>query len=328
MKRANRHGTVYKLKGNRRNPWVAKLFHSLVKGHSTYKIIGYYPTKADAELALSHAQIKPLSPKDSYTLNQLFEEWKVNAFKDLTKSTKDNYKAAWNHLEPLHDEKFSSLRSENYNNLIRKIELSRSSHAKIKTLLVMLSDYAREHDIITTNYASLIKLPKKEPAKKEPFTDQEIKILKKNINQKWVPSILILIYTGLRIGELLSLKPADLNLEKNYLIGGSKTAAGMNRIVPIHPLIKKHLIEFVNDKEVPRDDDNFRKRCYFPALEKLNLPRKTPHQCRHTFGTLLAAKGVSTVTIKALMGHTNYSFTADRYTHPQLENLSQGIKSL
>ena len=74
----------------------------------------------------------------------------------------------------------------------------------------------------------------------------EIQILFNNTHIPYIDTILILIFTGLRINELLSLKNTDINLEEKYFItAGSKTDAGKNRLIPINskvlPLVTKRM---------------------------------------------------------------------------------------
>lgn len=78
------------------------------------------------------------------------------------------------------------------------------------------------------------------------FTDKEIAALWDalgTINN--VDIVLIYIYTGTRPSELLDIKSKDVHLEEKYMIGGEKTEAGRNRIIPLHdailPLIKYRL---------------------------------------------------------------------------------------
>lgn len=59
----------------------------------------------------------------------------------------------------------------------------------------------------------------------------------------FIDTILILIYTGMRVGEMLDIKIENVFMEKNYMVGGSKTKAGKNRVIPFNkkivPLIQK-----------------------------------------------------------------------------------------
>ena len=77
-----------------------------------------------------------------------------------------------------------------------------------KSLIKQLFKYAMELDIITKDYSEFIKTGKyKKVIKRSIFTAEEIAILWANINEmEYVNTILILIYTGMRVGELLNLK--------------------------------------------------------------------------------------------------------------------------
>lgn len=59
----------------------------------------------------------------------------------------------------------------------------------------------------------------------------------------FIDTILILIYTGMRVGELLDIKVENVHINEKYMVGGSKTEAGKNRVIPFHerivPLVKK-----------------------------------------------------------------------------------------
>ena len=63
-------------------------------------------------------------------------------------------------------------------------------------------------------------------------------------------AVLILIHTGVRINELLKLKPSDMHLNERYAIGGSKTDAGKERIIPISEKIYP-LVEEIYDENSP-----------------------------------------------------------------------------
>ena len=74
MRRANGTGTVYKLAGRRRRPWVAA---------KQKIIIGYYPTKKDAIAALERLAGKDLTERYNMTFAQVFDAWKSTVYKGL-----------------------------------------------------------------------------------------------------------------------------------------------------------------------------------------------------------------------------------------------------
>ena len=77
---------------------------------------------------------------------------------------------------------------------------------------------------MTVNRAKFIRLPKGSNKKaKNVFTSYEIEKLWNNIETQWVDYILIMIYTGMRIGELANLKKENIDLLLRVINGGNKT---------------------------------------------------------------------------------------------------------
>jgi site-specific recombinase XerD len=119
----------------------------------------------------------------------------------------------------------------------------------------------------------------------------------------------------------------DLSME------GIKTAAGKNRAVPIPGIIEKYINDRVQTSKeylIERDGaqvtyDHFVRFMYYPALKAAGVKKRTPHKARHTFATLMAESGVDTLSIKAIMGHTDYAFTATKYTHIGTDHLRTEI---
>ena len=121
------------------------------------------------------------------------------------------------------------------------------SLAHVKAMLCHLYKYAIENDISDKDYAQFIDLTvysKKDKENKEPlhkpFTDDEINALWKNSDDDAAAVTLIMIYTGVRISELLNLKKADIHLSEQWFhVTKSKTAAGVrdvptaDKIVPL-----------------------------------------------------------------------------------------------
>ena len=78
--------------------------------------------------------------------------------------------------------------------------------------------------------------------------------------------------------------------------------------------------------------DYYRKSIFYPTLERLGIDYRarglTPHCTRHTFATLLNKAGAKTTAIQKLMDHTDYSTTANTYTHPDFKELWEAISML
>src|SRR5690606_41038616 len=98
-------------------------------------------------------------------------------------------------------------------------------------------------NVVTQNYAQHVVLPEKPDTKKRTFTDLEIRSITKlaESGDIWAGTVLILIYTGMRISELTGLTKFQIDWERQLITGGVKTEAGKNRVVPISPKIRPYM---------------------------------------------------------------------------------------
>lgn len=349
MKFPNGFGTVYKLSGHRRKPWIARMTvgWTTVINKKTgkevpkqlYETIGYFEEKTEAIDALTIYRVSPVIPKADITFEELYNEWsKIKFEEEISHQTIDNYKAGWKHLSKYKKVLFRDLRTSHLQTVINECRikgLSKSTLKKIKIVASMMYDYAIDNDIVDKNYAKKIKIKKEEKTEKEAFTDLEIKKIEDKIDiVEWADVIIVLIYTGLRITELLDLTKFSIDLENQLIKGGIKTDAGKDRIVPIHPKISGTIQKWYNkngERLICSADGKrissrkFREDFYIPALKVIGVRELNPHSCRHTFATLLSKAGAETIHIQKIIGHANYSTTADIYTHPEIEELRKAI---
>lgn len=117
-------------------------------------------------------------------------------------------------------------------------------------------------------------------------------------NVEFADVIVIMIYTGFRLSELLELTPFSYNKEKGEIIGGVKTDVGKNRLVIIKGEAKIYFDrwaekggQYIICKQggTAYSPTQFRRKHY-KALDKIGVKRLTPHAARHTFDILLAQK--------------------------------------
>lgn len=107
-------------------------------------------------------------------------------------------------------------------------------------------DYAVEYEIVSTNFARTFDIAQEitdevEQVKRGhlPFSQDELKLLWENVDKiPYIDIILIQCYSGWRPQELGLIEMKNVDLENWSFIGGMKTAAGKNRIVPVHSRIR------------------------------------------------------------------------------------------
>ena len=134
-------------------------------------------------------------------------------------------------------------------------------------------------------------------------------------------------YSGFRISAYLTL---EINLQEQYFKGGIKTAAGKDRIVPIHsailPLVRRRIKEY--GKILPLTPGCFRNKMY-DALDRLGMERHTPHDCRHTFSRLCEKYKVNENDRKRMLGHSfGNDITNKIYGHRTIEDLREEIEKI
>jgi integrase len=349
IKRENGTGSVYKRSDLKNRPWVAVTPKS-------QKPIGYYATAQEAKDALEDYRRNP-TDRLNITLKELYEEWKPLGYKDKSKQLIEGYNAAWRKLSPLYSKKFRELRTGDMQTIIEELQTERqgvnqgkkivmlppmsySSLSKIKILLGLLYQYAMQNDIVNKNYAEFLVLPKKEQGVKDCFSDLELKKIEDAINKvPFADCIYFMCYTGLRITEFLTLNKFSIH-ERNgvcALYGGIKTAAGKNKVVPVHHKIKPILDDWMakNGETIfcrpdgkPYSSRNFREYCFWPALEKIGVRKLNPHATRRTFATRMSSAGVREEDFIAMMGHTEYSVDIESYIYQSAEKLSKSIEKI
>ena len=207
-----------------------------------------------------------------------------------------------------------------------------------KNVYRQLFKYAIKNEIVEKNHANLIELPQDSEPKKDShtiFTPDEIQILWDNVDKPNVDIALILIYSGMRIMELLQMPSENVYLTEQYMVGGNKTKAGKNRVIPIHdkilPLVAKRMSKGNTYLiKPPRSEvyyyTSFRKNVWWVMMNELGL-NHTMHDTRHTFVSMMDSAGVQQLTIKKIAGHSSKDIT-DRYTHKEIRELVEAVNQL
>ena len=338
MKNSNGGGSISKLKGKRRKPWVVRFTTGYSsEGKQIRKSIGTFATKREAQEALYNYSKNPLLYSKKTFKNILDLWWSAYTKRVTHKTTISTHIYRMRAFEPLHDKIIADIRLFELQELFDGMTTSWSFKNGCKSVLNMIFDFALKNEFIDSNRISFIEIGKKEKViDRRIFTKKEIETLWENLDSKHCYIVLILIYTGMRIGELLNLKNEDIDLHNSCLtIRESKTDAGV-RIIPISSKIFNLFVaNMVKDQEyfVKGDTTNqlsystFKPR-FQKLLKSLNIEPHTIHDTRHTFATLLNNANANQSAITKLIGHSDFSITENVYTHKDTEELRKAIDLL
>lgn len=339
MKKANGNGSVSKLSGIRRKPYIARvtLGWDESTGRQIRKTIGTYVTQKEAQKALIDYLDNPYDLDLSNILfKDVYEKWSKLKYPKVSHSAILGYQSAYNNVEKLHNMKIKDIKARHLQEAIDSCSKGQATKKKIKFLFGQMFAYAMQNDIITKDYSEFVDIGKaSEESKREPFSNKEIELLWKHIDDiEFIDTILIMIYSGFRIGELLELETKNIDLVNMTMTGGLKTEAGKNRLVPIHPKIfpliekrynKDNQYLIINFKGKKMKYDNYYKEKFIPIMEQLNMEHR-PHNCRHTFATLLSNANANATAIKKMIGHESYATTEKIYTHKDIEELRKNVE--
>lgn len=270
---------------------------------------------------------------EKITFQELYELWLEKRAVKLGDSNRSSLKSAYKHCSKLNKLKYKQIKSYQMQDCIDSCGCGYSTQGAIKNLFGHLDRFAMELDIISKCCSDLLTSEPIPETSKEIFTDEEVSRLWENQNFPWADSVLFFLYTGFRISEMIELKVSTIDFEVGTMQGGIKTAAGKNRLVPIHSKIQSivqkrveqsksgYLFEY-NGKKL--NQTQYR-ALWAEIMGKLKM-QHTPHECRHTFRSRLDSAGANKVCIDRIMGHKSKGTGERVYTHKNIEELKLNIE--
>lgn len=360
-RRPNNTGTVVKLSGKRRTPFCARVMsdeRDIITGKKKQICIGTFATREEALNALSLYSLKKsnsITNEDARNIapnlfDRIQEKTKkhVPTFKDiyhildeeefskLSKSARNGYGSWIKHFETIYNRPIDNITLADLQYVFDSDKSKNGTQMHMKVLCSKIFEYAVIHQYISRgfDYTSYIRTAEfKQSAKHYPFTMDEIKKLK-TINTSEAHLILIYIYTGLRAGELLNISRSNIHIDEycnddgsnksiSYIVTGSKTDAGKNRVVPIHNDIKQFVIDELLTSDKRLID------CTYASLNSTVLSTvngylkatHTMHDTRQTFASLCQLYKVDVYARKKILGHKLKDITFDIYTNASKNKL-------
>ena len=333
MKASNGYGSVYRLSGNRRKPYVA-----MVTVRTEYdeekdnyilkrKALGYFKTQQEARKCLAEYNSNKY---DADMIGMTFDEIWQKILPDLEKQLSENrmcsVKATYGkHLEQLKNLKIADIRTSHIQRCFDECTKKSSTKDIMRSICNKVFNYAMQNDLVSKNYTDFVK-----------YNEDEVSIDRTLFEPEHICGLLsapfkhedavtvILCYTGLRVRELLNNKVENLDLKNRMLYIPESLAKNKSsiRYVPIHedivPLFEK-FVSFGNKNICGRTPRQ--KMCYQNYYDYLKAQGHTPHDTRHTFITRARECGLDALVLKRIVGHASKDITESVYTHLEKEEL-------
>lgn len=222
----NGFGSITKLSGNRRKPFIVRVSNGLICNESekTVKpnrvVLGYYKTKSDAISALYEYNARPydLAKKDM-TFQEIYDIVFETKIKKLSKHTQSVYNSIIKHCKPIGNMKISDIHTEELQYVIDNCGCKSGIKTHLKSLMGKIFEYALQNDLVKNDYSKYVEFETDEvEIKREIFTKEEIKLIRDNQDVYTNKILLILLYTGMRANELFQMKRRTSTLKNGICL--------------------------------------------------------------------------------------------------------------
>lgn len=328
MRRGNGDGSIFRLSGKRRNPFAVRITTGwTAEGRQVYSYIGYYRTKTDAKQALTEYLAKPYDiKKSSVTMDDIYRMWEAQH--KLAEETFRAYSTMYRRCTSLHRRGIKEVTLVELEAVMA--DFTPAMKKVYRNLMKNIYKYACRYEYAERNLADMIEIDKIVSKERGTFAPQDVDKLWKNLHTHPMADIpLILLYTGMRINELLDMRSADVDLSGRMMVGGNKTDNGKERKIPIHrdifPLVErrlaagyKHLVTGAKGGRL--NTTNYRKETWVKTVNEVVGRKTTPHETRHSFVTQAVRCGIPKTRIQKIVGHSAKDVT-DHYTHSEFHEL-------
>lgn len=227
--------------------------------------------------------------------------------------------------------------------------LAKSTLEKQKIILKSMFDSAVDNDLCYKNPVKNIRFQHvADKDEKHTYTKEQAKKVEEYAMLHGRYDIVIILNTGIRRSELLGLKWSDINFEENIMhiqravvqtkgkiIIDKPKSVTSDRLIPFPEDFGSYLKSCIKDNiyvvgtSEPQSPSTYSTRfSKFMKLmnEETGIPILTPHELRHTYGTLKREEGVDIYTIQKVMGHSDISITASIYVHNDIDVLRKQLK--
>lgn len=309
---------------------IAAEYYREQEGKDTSRVISRILADYSAAMAVERGKVPGKTFAELY---REFYAWKYDreGARDYSASTRYNSAASFKNAAALHDRTFTDLTSTDLQEVIDLCPYKTETKMKIIQLFHELYDYADKIKLCTDDASRHVKLmtSRDDVVHGVPFSEREILHFYQDRKNPVAARLLILCYSGWRIAEYAAI---SVDLDAWTMTGGVKTAAGRDRVVPVHSSIKSILSDLARDnmlmpagaKSVQKFRQEMKKYLKASGMDISH----TPHDCRHTFSALCERYHVSENDRKRMMGHALPDITNSVYGHRTVDDLREEIEKI
>jgi len=296
------------------------------------------------------------------TKGKIFSEWarewliaykkgavKVSTYTETYERTVESYLIPWfgdyglDGIKPVDVRKFFNVHAE----------YSLSTVKKMRLCLNGIFNTAVENDLCGKNPAANVKPGSNYHSKpKETYSVEEVTaLLRKTDAHKYGIYVRILLELGLRCSELCGLMWSDFDFERKTLsikractavkskafVASPKNESSA-RTLPVSSALCRRLLKHRSESKSqyvivsarscsPITPRNFTRTYYDRFFEDMRIEKVlTPHECRHTCGTLMYEQTHDIYAVSKFLGHSSINITSQLYVHEDPEMLRKALK--
>jgi len=315
-RKANGTGSIYQ----RGRTYTAK--HRVFRAGRCMAITkGGFKTKREAQQWLNEHSVLDVRASRQ-TIGETYKEWSTAHYEKISTKKASAYASAWKCCAAIENLYWDEIGTAILQKCVDNASNTHYQRKTVRTVLHSIEAHAIRNGQTDRALTSYLEIPSKTKPRKVPFTREEIdRVWKAYETHPWAAAVLIMLYTGMRFGELANQRPENIYLRDGYMLGGSKTELGKSGeiliIDKIKPLVKKHLL--------PTNQFNVSYTAFRKHFDNIDgCQNHAPHECRHTTATLLAEENVPPAVISAIMRHTNYEQTLE-YTHVSRKVMQEAL---
>lgn len=320
----------------RRKPWAVRITVGWSEGKQQRKYLGYYKTQQEALIALAEYHKSGVNlDMSNKTLAEIYEIFMERVKqKNLSRGVMNTHNMAYRRLGELANKQMKEIKKAHLQAWLDGIDLKPGSKKQIRSSMVQVFDYAFSNDIVNKNYAKGLEIQEKVEKTGAIFTNEQVKTLWEHKDNQTVQYILVLIYTGLRISELLEIHKDNINLDEDYMVGGMKTKAGTNRIIPIHKAIKPFIEASLKEGNYIINSSHGGALSYSGIKAKFDKMMErfgwshTIHDTRKTGVSIMHGANIPMETIRIIVGHSGKGVTEQVYLSKEPWELVKAINMI